>query len=188
MKKLKNLILACLVPLLAQLVFVQTSQAAEQTVLPSDMASNLPSAAPVGKGRLIYFGFDVYDAKLWVAPDFKSSTFGSHKIALELQYLRNFTAQAISKSSLKEMQAIEPVPEQKAAIWINKLQEALPNIKKSDRLMGIYDPSTGVTFWLNGKRISEIRDTEFASQFFAIWLSPKTSQPKLRLSLLGSGN
>jgi hypothetical protein len=54
--------------------------------------------------------------------------------------------------------------------------------------MGIYDPSTGVTFWLNGKRISEIRDTEFASQFFAIWLSPKTSQPKLRLSLLGSGN
>ena len=30
-------------------------------------------------------------------------------------------------------------------------------------------------------------DAAFAAAFFAIWLSPKTSEPKLRQALLGSG-
>jgi hypothetical protein len=36
----------------------------------------------------------------------------------------------------------------------------------------------------NGQPLGEIRDAEFARRFFAIWLSPQTSEPKLRLALL----
>ena len=33
---------------------------------------------------------------------------------------------------------------------------------------------------------SELRDADFTRRFFGIWLSPQTSEPKLRQSLLGT--
>jgi hypothetical protein len=41
-------------------------------------------------------------------------------------------------------------------------------------------------FWLNGQPRGELRDAEFTRLFFGIWLSPRTSQPRLREALLGS--
>jgi len=41
-----------------------------------------------------------------------------------------------------------------------------------------------VRFLLNGKPYGEVRDPEFAPLFFGIWLSPATSEPALRQSLL----
>ena len=43
-------------------------------------------------------------------------------------------------------------------------------------------------FLVNGKPTGEVRDTEFANLFFGIWLSPKTSEPKLRVALLAGAN
>jgi hypothetical protein len=44
-----------------------------------------------------------------------------------------------------------------------------------------------VRFFHNGKLRADVTDPDFARAFIAIWLSPKTSEPKLRLALLGSG-
>jgi hypothetical protein len=162
--------------------------AATPSNLPAEIASNISDPEFAGKGKLTFFGLEVYESSLWVAAKFKSSDFEKHSFALELHYLRNFTAADIAKRSLEEMQRIEPVQEQKAALWVKALQDALPNVKKGDRLIGFHQPGVGMTFWLNGKRSSEIKDTEFSRQFFAIWLSPKTSEPKLRLALLGKAN
>jgi hypothetical protein len=41
-----------------------------------------------------------------------------------------------------------------------------------------------VRFLLNGKPFGEVRDAEFSSLFFGIWLSPGTSEPAMRQSLL----
>jgi len=43
-----------------------------------------------------------------------------------------------------------------------------------------------VRFFHNGALRSELRDTDFTRRFFGIWLSPQTSEPKLRQSLLGA--
>ena len=43
-------------------------------------------------------------------------------------------------------------------------------------------------FFLNGRARGEPRDAEFAKWFFGIWFSPRTSEPALRLALLGSGS
>lgn len=162
-------------------VFAQTTLPS----LPPDVAGNLPNAEISGKGKLIFFGIEVYESSLWVTPSFKSSDFEKHNFALELHYLRNFTAADIAKRSLEEMQHIEPIPERKVAEWVKSLSEVFPNVKKGDRIIGIHKPGVGMTFWHNGKRSGEIKDAEFSRQFFAIWLSPKTSEPKLRLTLLG---
>lgn len=154
------------------------------SALPAEVSAAVAGAQFSGSGKLTFLGWDVYESNLWVAPGFKSTSFENHAFALELHYLRNFSADAIARRSLEEMQRIEPLPEQKAEQWQNALREALPNVKNGDRLLGLYRPGVGVVFWSNGKRSGEVRDAEFARQFFAIWLSPKTSEPKLRRAML----
>jgi Chalcone isomerase-like len=170
--------------LIATNVYAQTTQ----PELPPDVASAVPSAEVVGKGKLTFFGLEVYESSLWTTSSFKGLAFENHNFALELHYLRNFTAVDIAKRSIEEMQRIEPVPDQKVALWIKTLSEAFPNVKKGDRIVGVHKPGFGVTFWHNGKRSGEIRDADFSRQFFGIWLSPKTSEPKLRQALLGKVN
>lgn len=159
-----------------------------ESALPTELANSLPAAELIGKGKLTFFGLEVYESTLWAAPNFKALVFENHSFALELHYLRNFTSADIAKRSIEEMQRIEPVPEQKVVLWVKTLSEAFPNVKKGDRIVGVHKPGFGVTFWHNGKRSGEIRDTDFSRQFFGIWLSPKTSEPKLRLALLGKAN
>jgi Chalcone isomerase-like len=169
-------------------VFAQSAQPTAQPALPPEVASTLPNTEFAGKGKLTFFGLEVYESSLWVAPNFKGLAFENHPFALELHYLRNFTAVDIAKRSLDEMQGIESVTEQKAAQWIKAMGEIFPNVKKGDRLIGVHQPGGGATFWHNGKRSGEIRDAEFSRRFFAIWLSPKTSEPKLRKALLANVN
>jgi hypothetical protein len=57
-------------------------------------------------------------------------------------------------------------------------------VKKGDRIMAVNLPGEGVRFLFNGKPNGEILDPQFARLFFAIWLSPKTSEPKMREELL----
>ncbi|MEY4585522.1 MAG: hypothetical protein RJB10_2019 [Pseudomonadota bacterium] len=88
--------------------FAIANQSAE-TALPSELASTLPSVELVGKGKLTFFGLEVYESSLWATPSFKGLAFENHNFALELHYLRNFTAIDIAKRSIEEMQRIEPV-------------------------------------------------------------------------------
>ena len=174
--------------LVLQLGTVFAKNPADPAKLPQEINSALTPAQFSGTGKLTFYGLNVYEASLWVSVGFKPNDFGDHALVLDLHYLRSFTAVDIAKRSLEEMQRIEPVPEQKAAQWLKALNEAFPNIKKGDHLIGLHTPGSGATFWHNGKRSGEIKDAEFSRQFFAIWLSPKTSEPKLRQALLGKVN
>lgn len=184
--KLNKFLLLCAIAL--QLGNVFAKNPTDPVKLPQEINSALANAQFSGTGKLTFYGLNVYEASLWVSSGFKPNDFEDHAFALDLHYLRNFSAADIAKRSLEEMQRIEPVPEQKVVQWMNVLNEVLPNIKKGDRLIGVHKPEAGVTFWLNGKRSGEIKDVEFSRQFFAIWLSPKTSEPKLRKALVGSVN
>ena len=47
-------------------------------------------------------------------------------------------------------------------------------------------PGESVTFFVNGRAAGELRDADFARRFFAIWLAPTTSEPRLRQQLIGA--
>ena len=144
----------------------------------------MPQYRLVGKGRLTFWGLQVYDARLWALPGFSADNLASQTFALELAYLRGFENKAVAERSITEMRRTAAISEEQAKAWIIEMMRVLPNTKAGDRVTGVNLPGTGALFLLNGKLTGEIRDPEFARLFFGIWLSPKTSEPKLRSALL----
>ena len=157
---------------------------AEASVAELDAA--LPQYRLIGQGRLTVWGFQVYDARLWALPGFKPDSLATQPFALELAYLRGFDNRDIAERSIAEMRRSAGISDAQAKIWIEEMMRVLPDVNAGDRVMGLHRPGVGALFLMNGKPAGEIRDTEFARLFFGIWLSPKTSEPKLRAALLGA--
>jgi len=49
-----------------------------------EVADQLPDAVYSGSARLHFWGFEVYDAQLWIDPNFRTSRLGAHPLALSL--------------------------------------------------------------------------------------------------------
>jgi hypothetical protein len=148
-------------------------------------ASELPGARLQGQGKLRFLGLNVYSAKLWVTDAFQPDDFARHPLAIELEYARALVGQKIAERSLVEMKRVGEVPDDKAGPWLAALTQIIPDVAEGDRITGLYQPQEGVRFFLNGKPRGEVRDAVFARLFVSIWLSPRTSEPKLRQALLG---
>jgi Chalcone isomerase-like len=179
---LRTGIYVCLLVLASNLVFTTTQKAYAQ---PADITTSVSGARNVGGARLSVWGFQVYDARLWTEPEFTAETYLQRSFALEIIYLRNVSSDDIAESSLKEMRGIGDMTDTQAQTWLAQMRKLFPDIKKGDRLVGIYKPGFGALFTLNSKPAGEVRDIEFARLFFGIWLSPQTSRPQMRLQLLG---
>jgi hypothetical protein len=149
-----------------------------------EVQSTLPQAQLIGKTRLSVWGFQIYDARLWAPKDFTGTNYATQPLALELAYLRDFAAADIAKRSIEEMRRSAPISEVQAAQWSTEMLRVFPNVKKTDRIVGIHKPGEGAAFWVNGKPSGEILDPVFAKLFFGIWLSPSTSEPAMRNALL----
>ena len=152
---------------------------------PADIATNVSGARNLGGARLSVWGFQVYDALLWAEPEFTPESYLQRSFALEINYLRNVNGSDIADSSIKEMRGIGSMTDAQAQAWLAQMRKLFPDIKKGDRLVGIYKPAGGAIFTLNSQPAGEVRDAEFARLFFGIWLSPQTSKPQMRLQLLG---
>lgn len=180
--------LACAAPTLLAQTAEAPATVTAPVMGPDDMRAELNDLLPgyrlIGKQRLTYWGFQVYDARLWALPGFKKDNIASQPFALELAYLRDFDAIDVAERSITEMRRSAPISEAQAKTWIAEMVRVYPDFKKGDRVTGINRPGVGAAYLVNGKSTGEIRDVEFARLFFGIWLSPKTSEPKLRSALL----
>ena len=166
----------------ASSVFASTNIA----TTPAAIAQVMGAARAIGQARLTVYGFSIYDAKLWAADGFSSAGYATQPFALELRYLRNFKGEMIAERSLAEMLRLGEISDEKASNWLASMKKTFPDVKKGDVLIGIHRPDGTASFNLNGKPIGEVNDAEFTRYFFGIWLSPKTSEPKMRIALIGS--
>jgi hypothetical protein len=162
----------------------QQTIAQAQTAIPNEIATELPAAVYSGAARLRFFGFDVYDSKLWVVSGFKAANYAQHPFALELSYLRSLSGTAIAERSIKEMRRVGSISSEQESRWLKAMQEAFPDVKAGDRIVGLHTPGAGARFWYNGQSRPSVADVEFSRYFFGIWLHENTSEPKLRTSLL----
>lgn len=137
-----------------------------------------------GQGQMRFLGLRIYDARLWVGPGFEAQSFANYPLALELTYHRNFTGKAIAQRSVQEIARQRTLPPDLAQRWTDELTQWLPDVKPGDRLTGLYTPHQGMQLWLGDKALNPINDMELAQRFFGIWLSPQTSEPRLREALL----
>lgn len=146
-------------------------------------ASSVPSASLVGKGRMTYLGFRVFDAELY-APGGKYSP--SRPFALKLTYLRNFTGTDIAKSSEQEMRK-QGASNAKLATWRKQMDRIFPNVSKGQSITGVRTVSGSTVFYKGNRKIGSISDPGFTKSFFSIWLGNKTRNPGLRAKLVGAG-
>ena len=154
----------------ASLSQAQTPDASRDAATTSSTASAtqaelrdlLPQHKLAGRGRLTVWGFEVYDASLWVTPGFRADNLTAMPFALELAYLRDFTNSDIAKRSIAEMRRSATISDAQADAWTAAMLRVIPNVKKGDRITGVYRPGAGAAFLVNGKPSGEIMDAEFA--------------------------
>jgi hypothetical protein len=142
------------------------------------VVKNMSQVESLGQGRLTYWGFTLYDAKLFASKEPKGG------IALDIQYLRKFEANALIKQTLDELKNLG-ISDTERAEWADPLAKAFKTVKAGDSITAIRKPQGSTQFFYNGQFVSEISGESFSQAFFGIWLHPKTSAPQLRKVLLG---
>ena len=136
----------------------------------------------VGEARLSVLFWDIYDAEL-VAPQGKYSE--DAPFALSLKYLRDFEGDDIASRSVDEMRKLGMTDEIKLAKWYQKMQQLFPDVKEGQTITGVVDAQQVSHFFIDEQSLGQVNDKEFSQWFFNIWLSEKTSEPKMRAKLLG---
>lgn len=157
-----------------------------QAELPDPVTQAVGQPRLAGQGQMRFLGLRIYDARLWVGPGFDAQTFGAFPLALELTYHRAFSAQAIAERSVQEIGRQRTLDAQQAARWTAALAQWLPDVQPGDRLTGLYLPGQGMRLWRGGQLLGQLSDADLAQHFFGIWLSPQTSEPRLRSALLAA--
>jgi hypothetical protein len=152
--------------------------------VPPEVGAELAGAWLIGASRLRYYGFHVYDIRLWSDSARVAAAPADHALALELVYARSLRGRQIAERTLEEMRGIAPIAADQAEAWLAWLIEVLPDVREGDRITGIQRPGQSTRLFVNGRFAGELRDADFTRLFFAVWLSEKTSQPRLRQDLL----
>jgi hypothetical protein len=136
----------------------------------------------VGQAEMKILFWQIYRSSLF------THTGSYHKderpIKLEIKYLRDIKARDLLRQTAREWQhlGLKKVTYQP---WLDKLEKIWPDIKENDRLAIEIDQRNISHFYFNDYPIATLKDQQFGSQFLAIWLSEKTSQPEHRLALIG---
>ena len=119
-------------------------------------------AVPTAFSRLRVWGFDVYDARLYVGDQRGQTGF-----ALDLNYLRSLKGSDITKRTIDEMQRLG-VSEANRNTWGKKLDGIFPDVVSGSSLTAIHVPGRGTVFLHNGKPAGEIAGDDFAKAFFGV--------------------
>jgi hypothetical protein len=171
---------AALAPLLAG---PHGAAAAQPKPLPQEVTALLPDLQVRGGGLLRVWGFQVYYAWLWTPGG--SPYDPARPFALDIEYLRNFTAQALAERSIDEMRGQGRGSEAVYPRWLTEMQRVFVDVKPGDRLTGVATPERHARFFHNGRLRGEVADPAFTDAFFAIWLSERSSQARFRDLLIG---
>jgi hypothetical protein len=137
-----------------------------------------------GQGSFRFFGFKVYDARLFGACP--GDVF-SHPFALVLNYQRSISRDQLVQSSVDEIRRISgnTIAPPTLQRWRQEMRQSFVDVQSGDSITGVYLPGQGARFYVNDQLHHSIDDPQFARAFFGIWLDRDTRAPGLRASLLG---
>jgi hypothetical protein len=152
---------------------------------PEHIVRELAQAHLAGQGVYTWFGIRIYEARLYVGDKgFDSANPGAAPFVLDLQYARKLNGSRIADASADQMARIGAGTPAQRDIWLRQMTLLFPDVLEGSHISGVQLPGGGARFYLDGKSIGSIPDPDFARAFFAIWLSPATTAPGLRASLL----
>jgi hypothetical protein len=149
----------------------------------SEINENFTNPLSLGNYNLKVWGFKIYNIQL--LSDSKNFSY-QNKLALVINYQRDFAKKDLIKRSLEEISRINEIKDEALLKnYQNKLEEIFLDVKKGDRKTAFFNHKNGVKLYFNGKFVGEINDLIFAQRFVDIWLSDKSSFPKMTNAILG---
>ena len=176
--------LACALATLALMIILLTGALASETVT-NHIQQEIPNAKLSGQGSFRWFGLKIYDAQLWVGKEgYDTNKPLAEKFALDLRYARTLEGKKIAQASDEQITKLGIGSAAQRTKWLEEMLQLFPDVSEGTHLTGIYLPQHGTDFYLDGRPIGTIKDDDFAHAFFAIWLTPETSEPQLRKDLL----
>ncbi|MHA7815977.1 MAG: chalcone isomerase family protein [Pseudohaliea sp.] len=147
----------------------------------ADTSASAPLAL-VGEAKLEVLFWSIYRSRLYCPGGVYEP--GVRPLRLEIEYLRDIRSEDLVKRTAQEwdkLDVTDPAREQ----WLTKLEALWPDVEKNDVLAVELDDDNRATFFHNGQRLGTLDDPAFGQQFVAIWLSPESSRPEMRLALTG---
>jgi hypothetical protein len=169
---------------------LMATPAPAQTAISAAVAADDPAtllgeaSRLLGQGRYTFLSLPIYDAKLWAGKNFDPQLPTDSVFALELTYARGFKGRAIAERSMAEIAKLGLVADAQRERWLTELSRMIPDVAGGDRLVGLWRPGQGMSLVHNGRPIAQSGDLALGKAFFAIWLHPDTSAPRLRQALL----
>jgi hypothetical protein len=156
--------------------------AAPASAAPREIADTIHAAKPYGHGTVTFLFLKAYDATLWTDAAHWSMASG---FALTLHYDMSFSSDELAERTMKEMQHVAPgLDAATQTRYRAMLPRLFPDVKSGDTITALHTPGAPTRFFHNGVFVAASDDAAFAEPFFAIWLSPRTSDPALRAKLL----
>jgi len=136
----------------------------------------------VGAADMSLLWLDIYSAKLFsVDGKYQANRF---PLVLDIQYHRDIEAVDLVDASIEQWQHLG-LTEDDIALYLQQLVHAWPDIKQGDRLTFRVNNPEDAAFLLNDTPYYQVNNAQFPEAFLDIWLSEKTSRPKLRKQLIG---
>jgi len=145
--------------------------------------AGVPEPRVVGKGRLSVLMVPVLDVTL-IGP--QGQWRQDQPYAIRVDYLVDLDGPHMAQHAVDQMRSAGCKDAARLAAWHGKLAAILPDVKRGDTLFGVRTAAGTTGFYLGDKPLGAIQDPAFTEAFFAICLSPRTTQPNLRRQLLGS--
>lgn len=165
-------------------VLLMLAPASAYAEKPAEVAPYIKADLPYGEASLSKFMFHIYDASLWT----DASLWSMEKpFALRLKYGMNFKGKNLAERSVDEMNSQARLTPSQEKDYYKQLALLFPDVRKGDTITAIYLPAKGTRLYHNGAYKGSITDTEFSKRFICIWMSDKTSEPKVRKQLLTKG-
>jgi len=136
----------------------------------------------VGSAQFSVLFWDIYNSHLFT----KSGRYEENSdqdVIFKIEYLKDISADELIKRTVEQWQHLNYKKSDYEA-FIPRLKSLWPNISAGDSLT-LYRNNQSTEFYFNNMNIGVIDNEEFYKLFLAIWLSPDTSEPELRQSLIG---
>lgn len=148
----------------------------------NSFASPVQGLTKYGEGQMSVMFWDLYKAELFgQTPSYQSDT---SPVALKITYLRDIDKEDLIEATLDQWGHIgyenESIPK-----WATQLEQIWPDIKEGSQLTIRVHSDGSSDFYDATSKIGSMEDPQFGKAFLAIWLSEKTSEPKLRAKLIG---
>lgn len=160
----------------------------EEVKLPNSLQSTVDTHPfkSVGETTFSILFWDLYKSQLMTTSGNYPVDITSEQVLFTINYLADISSDDLISRTVDQWKHLG-IPSDQYINYLPKLEAMWPDIKEGDSLSLLIDQGRSV-FYFNQQYIGVIKPSKFGQIFLAIWLSENTSEPNLRLELLGNIN